>query len=53
LSNSITLHGPAARVKDLFADRLFTVMEKTAEDIVSVYVREIYADGASSIPERR
>lgn len=53
LSNSIILHGPAARVKDLFADRLFTVMEKTAEDIVSVYVREIYADGASSIPERR
>lgn len=53
LSNSITLHGPAARVKDLFADRLFTVMERTAEDIVSVYAREIYADKSASTASRR
>ena len=49
LSSSITLHGPAARAKDLFANRLFTVMEKTAEDIVSVYVSIIYTDDASSV----
>lgn len=53
LSNSVALHGPAAMVKDLFADRLFTVMEQTAEDVVSVYVRQIYADNASSIAGRR
>jgi hypothetical protein len=53
LSNSITLHGPAARVKDLFAHRLFTVMEKTAEEIVTSCTREIYADDGSLTAGRR
>lgn len=53
LNNSVTLHGPAAMAKDLFAYRLFTVMERTAEDIVSVYAREIYADNASTTAGRR
>lgn len=42
LSNSITFHGPARRVKDLFADKLFDTMEKTAGDIAVAYTRKIY-----------
>jgi hypothetical protein len=49
LSNSITLHGPAGRVKDLFAAKLFATMEKTAGDIAVVYARKVYvAPGAAS-----
>jgi len=43
LSKSITFHGPAGRVKDLFAEKLFTTMEKTAGDIAVVYTRKVYA----------
>lgn len=43
LSNSITFHGPAGRVKELFADKLFHTMEKTAGDIAVSYTRKIYA----------
>jgi len=42
LSNSITLHGPAGRVKDLFAEKLFVTMEKTAGDIAVAYARKVY-----------
>lgn len=42
LSNSITFHGPAGRVKDLFAEKLFDTMEKTAGDIAVVYTRKVY-----------
>ena len=47
LSKSITFHGPAGRVKDLFADKLFATMEKTAGDIAVVYTRKVYT--ASSL----
>ena len=43
LSNSITLHGPANRVKDHFAEKLFDTMEKTAGEIAVAYTRKIYA----------
>jgi len=43
LSNSITLHGPANRVKHLFAEKLFDTMEKAAGDIAVVYTRKVYA----------
>jgi hypothetical protein len=42
LSNSITLHGPAGRVKGLFAEKLFVTMEKTAGDIAVAYTRKVY-----------
>ena len=42
LSNSFTFHGPAGKVKDLFAERLFTTMEKTAVEIALVYTRRVY-----------
>ncbi len=42
LSNSFTFFGPAGRVKDLFAEKLFTTMEKTAEDIAAEYTRKVY-----------
>ncbi len=44
LSNSFTFFGPAGRVKDLFAEKLFTTMEKTAEDIAGEYTRKLYRD---------
>ena len=44
LSNSFTFSGPAGRVKDLFAEKLFTTMEKTAEDIAAEYTRKVYED---------
>ena len=46
LSNSFTFHGPAGRVKDLFAERLFTTMEKTAGEIALEYTRRVYVDKA-------
>jgi hypothetical protein len=42
LSNSITFHGPAGKVKDIFAKKLFDTMEKTAGDIALAYTRRIY-----------
>jgi hypothetical protein len=44
LGNSIIFYGPAGRVKDLFAERLFTAMEQSAGDIVAAYARRVYAD---------
>jgi hypothetical protein len=44
LSNSFTFHGPAGRIKDLFAERLFTTMEKTSGEIALKYTRRIYDD---------
>ena len=44
LSHSFTFFGPAGRVKDLFAEKLFVTMEKTAEDIVAEYTRKVYGD---------
>lgn len=44
LSHSFTFFGPAGRVKDLFADKLFATMEKTAEDIAAEYTRKVYKD---------
>ena len=43
LSNSFTFHGPADKAKDLFAERLFTTMEKTAVEIALAYTRRVYA----------
>ncbi|NJD55939.1 MAG: hypothetical protein FIA94_05985 [Nitrospirae bacterium] len=53
LSSSITLHGPAARAKDIFADKLFTIMEKTARDIAAVHTLKVYADNGSSSADRQ
>jgi hypothetical protein len=52
LSNSITMHGPAGAVKDLFAEKLFTIMEETARDVVAAYARRIYVDEGCSIAGR-
>jgi len=43
LSNSITFHGPAGRARDLFAEKLFTTMEKAARDISVKYACRICA----------
>jgi hypothetical protein len=44
LSKSITFHGPAGRARDLFAEKLFSTMEKAAGDISRKYARRIYAE---------
>ena len=44
LSNSITFHGPAGRARNLFAEKLFTTMEKAARDISMKYASRIYAE---------
>lgn len=44
LSNSFTFHGPAGKVKDLFAEKLFDTMEKTAGEIALEYTRRVYVD---------
>ena len=43
LSNSFTFHGPAGKAKNLFAERLFTTMEKTSVEIALAYTRRVYA----------
>ena len=48
LSNSITFHGPAGRVKDLFAEKLFDTMEKTAGEIAVAYTRKVYVAPAAT-----
>jgi hypothetical protein len=48
LGNSITFHGPAAKLKDLFAEKLFVIMECTAGEITAEYARKAYADKACS-----
>jgi hypothetical protein len=45
LSNSFTFHGPAGRIKDLFAEKLFVTMEKTAAEVVAQYTRRLYGAG--------
>lgn len=49
LSNSFTFHGSAGRVKDLFAEKLFVTMERTADDIAVLYTRKVYAAPAAAI----
>lgn len=49
LSDSITLHGPAGKVKDFFAEKLFETMEKTAGDVAIAYTRKIYAAPVTAI----
>lgn len=44
LSNSLSLRGPAGKVKDLFAEKLYDIMEETAADIALAYSRKIYHD---------
>ena len=44
LSKSFTFHGPAGKAKDLFAERLFATMEKTAGEIAFEYTRRVYAE---------
>ena len=53
LSNSFTFHGPAGRVKDLFAEKLFSTMEKTAGDIAVVYTRKVYVAPAAAVDRSR
>jgi hypothetical protein len=48
LSNSITFHGPAGRVKDLFAEKLFDTMEKAAGEIAVTYTRKVYVANATA-----
>lgn len=45
LSNSFTFHGPAGKIKDLFAEKLFATMEKTAAEVVAQYTRRLYGAG--------
>ncbi|MDA8239423.1 MAG: hypothetical protein M0Z67_03515 [Nitrospiraceae bacterium] len=42
LSNSITFHGPAAKLKDLFAEKLLAAMESTAGEIAVEHARRAY-----------
>lgn len=42
LSKSATFTDPAGRVKELFSEKLFTTMEKTARDISTVYARKTF-----------
>jgi hypothetical protein len=44
LSGSISFHGPARKVKDIFAEKLFSVMEESAEDVAREYTRRVYVD---------
>ena len=53
LSNSITFHGPANRVKDIFAEKLFNTMEKTAGDIAVTYTRKVYLEPVSASGQTR
>ncbi len=48
LSHSFTFHGPAGRIKDLFAEKLFATMEKTSAEIAAKYTRKIYGSNSSS-----
>jgi len=50
LSNSIAFHGPAARLKELFAGKLFAAMERAAGEIAVEYTRRIYVDKGCSCP---
>lgn len=52
LSNSIAFHGPAARMKELFAEKLFAAMERAAGEIAVEYTRRIYVDKGCSCPNR-
>jgi hypothetical protein len=42
LSASISFHGPARKVRDLFAEHLFFVMEESAEDTACEYARRVF-----------
>jgi len=53
LSHSFTFFGPAGRVKDLFSEKLFATMEKTAEDIAAEYTRKVYDDKGGPLVARR
>jgi hypothetical protein len=53
LSNSITFHGRAVNMKDLFAEKLFRAMEQAAGDISDVYTGKIYRDKSRSSAPRR
>jgi hypothetical protein len=44
LSSSISFHGPARKVKELFSEKLFSVMEESAEVIALEYTRRVYVD---------
>jgi hypothetical protein len=48
LSNSVAFHGPAAKLKELFAEKLFAVMEGTAGEIAAEYARRAYTGNARS-----
>lgn len=52
LSNSIAFHGPAARLKELFAGKLFAAMERAAGEIAVEYTRRIYVDKGCSCPNQ-
>jgi hypothetical protein len=56
LSNSVSFFGPAAKLKELFAEKLFHTMEETAREIAAEYARRAYEDNASfdaDVPSRR
>lgn len=44
LGNSITINGPAGKLKNLFAEKLFGIMETAACDITDEYASKVYAD---------
>lgn len=43
LGDSITIHGPAGKAKDLLAGKLFSTMEKTAEEVSVMYARRVFS----------
>ncbi len=44
LGNSITINGPAGKLKDLFSEKLFGIMETAAHDITDKYSSKVYDD---------
>jgi hypothetical protein len=48
LSNSMTFCGPAAKLRGLFAEKLFVTMERTAGEIAAAHAHRTYSDKAYS-----
>jgi hypothetical protein len=48
LSSCVGFHGPAAKLKDLFAEKLFLTMENTAGEIAGAHALRAYSNKACS-----
>ena len=48
LGNTITFPGPSGRMKDLFTEKLFAAMERTAREVSCAYARSVFEHNGSS-----